>query len=208
MSAILVADLVALASETKRRHPDVRHACDAALATLRTEYDAALARAAADPATDPEDNLLLRPIVLACGIKSPKVLTLGIALLQRVVAMHVVSDAALPAILTRLPSLAQRSTDVDAQLKLLQTIGSLVTTYPQIHDAPLGDLLRICFAYQENAKVALVSSTAAATLRSAIMTLLDKVIEEDKCLNSIKGGGEEGVCVLLFLVLVQNQARY
>lgn len=193
MSGMLVADLAALASETKRRQPDVRHACDAALASLRSEYDAALARSAADPSPDPLANLLLRPIVLACAIKSPKVLTLGIALLQRAVAMHVVSDAALPAVLQLLPSLAQRSADVDAQLKLLQTIGSLITTYPQIHDAPLADLLRICFAYQESAKVALVSSTAAATLRSAIMTLLDKVIDEDARLDSIKGGGEEGV---------------
>lgn len=193
MSGMLVADLVALSSETKRRNPDVRHACDAALTALRTEYESALSRSACDTASDPLENLLLRPMVLACGIKSPKVLTLGIALLQRVVAMRVVSDAALPSILAMLPSLAQRSTDVDVQLKLLQTVGSLITTYPQIHNAPLADLLRICFAYQDGAKVALVSSTAAATLRSAIMALLDKVTEEDARLDSIKGGGEEGM---------------
>lgn len=40
----------------------------------------------------------------------------------------------------------------------------------------------------------MVSSTAAATLRQAVMAIFDKVAEEDNILDSIKDGGEDGAC--------------
>ncbi|KDN53231.1 hypothetical protein K437DRAFT_230880 [Tilletiaria anomala UBC 951] len=190
MSRILVSDLAALASETKRKHPDVRAACDAALTVLKRDSDHALTLAANDPGPA-VDNILLRPILLACETKMPKALPLGVALLQRVISMNAVPEPSLPIIINLLTPLSQRASDVDVQLKLLQTVAALLSTYPQIHDEQLADLLRLCFAYQESAKVAVVSSTAAATLRSAVMTICDKVVDEDRTLDAIAGGGED-----------------
>jgi Dimerisation and cyclophilin-binding domain of Mon2 len=106
-------------------------------------------------------------------------------------------QSALPTIIHLLPPLSQRASgDVEVQLKILQSIASLLSSssaYPsQINGEPLANLLRICFAYAESSRVAVVSSTAAATLRSAVMSVCEKVVEEDKRLDAIKGGGEEG----------------
>ncbi|KAG9008257.1 hypothetical protein FRB94_013617 [Tulasnella sp. JGI-2019a] len=70
------------------------------------------------------------------------------------------------------------SQGVDIQLKVLQTLLSLLTNYTDVHDELLGDALLLCFRLQES-RIAVVSSTAAATLRQLVMFVFDKVVEAD-----------------------------
>ena len=91
MSRILISDLTALSSETKRKHPHVRLACETALAALKQDADDALTTAANDFGP-PLENLLLKPILLACETKVPKAIALGVALLQRVIGMNAVPE--------------------------------------------------------------------------------------------------------------------
>lgn len=114
MSQLLLADLTSLSSESKRRCPEVRAAAEAALTALRSDFDATLQRCRQYQQTSSQDvystsrkpdtsndsaaalleqNLILKPIVLACNAKTHvKVVGLGVALLQRVVTMKVVPD--------------------------------------------------------------------------------------------------------------------
>lgn len=112
MSQLLLSDLTALANESRRRSPEVKTAADAALASLRADFDGTLAKCRRDPrrsaASDVygraaswdagatqvlEEHLLLRPIVLACNAKAHlKVAGLGVSLLQRIIAMRVVPE--------------------------------------------------------------------------------------------------------------------
>ncbi|PWN29416.1 hypothetical protein BDZ90DRAFT_108503 [Jaminaea rosea] len=80
--------------------------------------------------------------------------------------------------------------DVDLLLKLLQTFSALLLSYPSIHGPLLALTLRHCLQLQSN-KVQVVSSTAAATVRQAIMIVFEKVVEEDRVLDGIKEGGED-----------------
>ncbi|OJT09170.1 Protein MON2 -like protein [Trametes pubescens] len=68
---------------------------------------------------------------------------------------------------------------VDIQLRILQTLLSLITNFPAVHGQLLGDALLLCFRLQES-RIAVVSSTAAATLRQLVMFVVDKVVDEDR----------------------------
>lgn len=122
MSQLLLSDLTALSNESKRRCPEAKSAADAALTALRADFDATLtACRQAGPSSAAsgsqgfnrgssisqsaaalsqeeakelfEANLLLRPIYFACNAKTHlKVAGLGVALLQRIVAMKVVPE--------------------------------------------------------------------------------------------------------------------
>jgi len=81
--------------------------------------------------------------------------------------------------------------DPDAHLKVLQSAALLLSSYPSIHAEVLAQTLLLCFRLQDS-RVAVISSTAAATLRQAVMTVFDKVVNEDKVLDGIKEGGEDG----------------
>ncbi|KAF8267460.1 hypothetical protein EI94DRAFT_1730637 [Lactarius quietus] len=61
---------------------------------------------------------------------------------------------------------------VDIQLKILQTLLSLITNFPAINGRLLANL--------HESRTAVVSSTAAATLRQLVMFVVDKVVEEDR----------------------------
>ncbi|KAF8260132.1 hypothetical protein EI94DRAFT_1749458 [Lactarius quietus] len=68
---------------------------------------------------------------------------------------------------------------VDIQLKILQTLLSLITNFPAINGRLLANALLLCFKLHES-RTAVVSSTAAATLRQLVMFVVDKVVEEDR----------------------------
>ncbi|CAO1627360.1 unnamed protein product [Parajaminaea phylloscopi] len=207
MSQLLLADLTSLSSESKRRSPDVRVAAEAALTALRSDFDATLQRcrrhgqvAGADvyasyksaPSSSAllQEDVLLKPILLACDAKThSKVTGLAVALLQRLVTMKVVPEPALGPLLDILTPLLAKG-DVELLLKLLQTFSALLLSYPVIHDDLLALTLRLCFQLQAS-KVQVVSSTAAATIRQTVMVVFEKVTEEDKVLDGIKDGGED-----------------
>ena len=110
-------------------------------------------------------------------------------------ACHCASQEAVPAILVTLDSVVNQG--VDIQLKVLQTILSVLTYCGDVHGDVLGNVsldqttfpcmphaflvkqaLLICFKLHE-AKPSVVNSTAAATLRQAVMLIFERVVAED-----------------------------
>lgn len=68
---------------------------------------------------------------------------------------------------------------MDIQLKILQTLLSILTYCKGMHGDTLGTALLLCFKLQDS-RVNVVSSTAAATLRQAIMVVFDRIgVEEE-----------------------------
>jgi hypothetical protein len=67
---------------------------------------------------------------------------------------------------------------MEVQLKVLQAFLPLMTSYKSLHDDLVAQSLQICFGLF-NQKDALVSNTAAATLRQLVIFLFDKVVAED-----------------------------
>ncbi|EUC64796.1 MON2 peripheral membrane protein, putative, partial [Rhizoctonia solani AG-3 Rhs1AP] len=89
--------------------------------------------------------------------------------------MRAVPQSSVPSIISVLSDSVSQG--VDIQLKILQTLLSLLTNFPDIHDGLLADALLLCFRLQDS-RIAVVSSTAAATLRQLVMFIFDKVVVE------------------------------
>lgn len=218
MSQLLLSELTALSSEAKRRCPEVRAASDAALAVLRSRPEdligtssghgagsvgAAAAAAAGSSKAQGDKNVLLQPILLACDGKAApaKVVSIAVSLLQRVIGLHALHNDDVPVIVDMLAHVVSTRTDVDVHLKVLQAVASLLSTYAQVHDQVLAKTLRLCFQLQQDGRVGVVSSTAAATLRQAVMTVFDRVRDEDAILDGIKAGGEDAAAAAPLAVM-------
>ncbi|WVQ85868.1 hypothetical protein IAT38_008036 [Cryptococcus sp. DSM 104549] len=162
---LLVSELQALSIETKRRNPEVKDASEAALELLKSG-------ALPHESLIQHGDTLLEPITLGCKTKTAKVVGISIAALQRLVALGGVPTAKLPQVLATLTSVASQA--VDIQLKILQTLLSILTFNKDVHDEVLGNALLLCFKLQDS-RVNVVSSTAAATLRQAVMLIFDRI---------------------------------
>ncbi|WVO17542.1 hypothetical protein L204_105237 [Cryptococcus depauperatus] len=162
---LLISELQALTVETKRRNPEVKDAGETALEVLKGGQ---LPR---QTLLDNADTLL-QPVILGCKSKAVKVIAISIAALQRLVALGGVPTDKLPQVLSTLKGVSNQA--VDIQLKILQTLLSILTFNKDIHEEILGNVLLLCFRLQDS-RVSVVSSTAAATLRQAVMLIFDKL---------------------------------
>ncbi|EPQ52984.1 hypothetical protein GLOTRDRAFT_139951 [Gloeophyllum trabeum ATCC 11539] len=171
--AFLVTELQSLASETKRKHPDVREAAEKSLAILRSSPEQATANLASD---GPQSDDLLKPVFMGCATRNAKVVAISLGSLTRLITLKAVPMSAVPGIINTMNDCMSQG--VDIQLRILQTLTSLITNYPAVHGPLLGDALLSCFKLQES-RIAVVSSTAAATLRQLVMFVVDKVVDED-----------------------------
>ncbi|KAG5638067.1 hypothetical protein H0H81_002035 [Sphagnurus paluster] len=113
---------------------------------------------------------------MGCATKNAKVVAISLGSLQRLIALKAVPHSAVPLMITTMSD--AMSQGVDIQLRILQTLVSLIPNFPAIHGDLLGDALLLCFKLQES-KIAVVSSTAAATLRQLVMFVVDKMVVED-----------------------------
>lgn len=170
----LVTELQSLASETRRKHPEIREAAEKSLALLRASPEQATQNLAIE---GPQTDDLLRPVFMGCATKNAKVVAISIGSLQRLIALKAIPQSAVPVIITTMSD--AMSQGVDIQLRILQTLLSLITNFPQVHGELLGDALLLCFKLQES-RIAVVSSTAAATLRQLVMFVVDKVVDEER----------------------------
>lgn len=187
----IVSELQALAAEARRKHLEVRNAAETLLQRLQEgDQDAVLASLRK---SDVGSHALLQPILLAFRSRSPKAVIIALNLLQRGVLLRLFPERSLTTIVDALHALLPSAgrADVDVQLKILQTVSALLTAYANITSTLLSSTLMLCFSLYEHSRVAVVSSTAAATLRQNIMTVFDKVHDEDRVFNEIKGGGED-----------------
>ncbi|EAU83566.2 hypothetical protein CC1G_07939 [Coprinopsis cinerea okayama7 len=118
---------------------------------------------------------------MGCATKNAKVVAISLGSLQRLITLKAVPQSAVPLIINTMSE--AMSQGVDIQLRILQTLVSLIPNFPNIHDELLGDALLLCFKLQES-RIAVVSSTAAATLRQLLMFVVDKMVNEDRILET------------------------
>ncbi|KAG8789976.1 hypothetical protein FRC12_013030, partial [Ceratobasidium sp. 428] len=114
---------------------------------------------------------------MGCATRNSKVVAISIGSFQRLISMRAVPQTSVPSIISVLGDAISQG--VDIQLKILQTLLSLLTNFSDIHDDLLGEALLLCFRLQDS-RIAVVSSTAAATLRQLVMFIFDKVIAEQR----------------------------
>jgi hypothetical protein len=81
---------------------------------------------------------VLKPIFMGCATRNSKVVAISIGSFQRLISMRAVPRSSIPAIISVLSDSISQA--VDIQLKILQTLLSLLTNFPDIHDGLLADV--------------------------------------------------------------------
>lgn len=89
----------------------------------------------------PQSNDLLRPVFMGCATKNAKVVAMSLGSLQRLISLKAVPRSAVPRLVATMND--AMSQGVDIQLRILQTLVSLVPNFPDIHSDLLGEV--ICF---------------------------------------------------------------
>ena len=99
-------------------------------------------------AAGPQSDDLLRPVFMGCATKNAKVVAISLGSLQRLISLKAVPQSAVPRIINIMSD--AMSQGVDIQLRILQTLVSLVPNFPAIHDDLLGDVrfTDTCWALQ------------------------------------------------------------
>ena len=84
---------------------------------------------------------------MGCATKNSKVITISLGSLQRLIALRAVSLSAIPAVIQTMNDCMSQG--VDIQLKILQTLLSLITNFPTIHGRLLADVrgFVLCFLF-------------------------------------------------------------
>ena len=75
---------------------------------------------------------------MGCATKNAKVVAISLGSLQRLIALKAVPQSAVPLIITTMGDCMNQG--VDIQLRILQTLLSLITNFPAVHGQLLGDV--------------------------------------------------------------------
>ncbi|KAK6356414.1 hypothetical protein TWF718_000774 [Orbilia javanica] len=171
---ILAHELTSLLAEAKKRSGDLRSATEKSLAELKilsSSPENEVARELSRKPTFPS------PFILACASKHPRLTAMGVSCLQRLIVSKALAQSRLKEVLDAFRDAVSLGPDI--QLKILQALPSLLQNYAfNIKGKYLEETLAICSSLQ-GTKVAVVNSTAAATLQQLIISVFDKVAAED-----------------------------
>lgn len=86
----------------------------------------------------PQSDDLLRPVFMGCATKNAKVVAISLGSLQRLIALKAVPLSAVPVVISTMNDCMNQG--VDIQLRILQTLLSLITNFPAVHGQLLGDV--------------------------------------------------------------------
>ncbi|PWY95060.1 endosomal peripheral membrane protein [Aspergillus sclerotioniger CBS 115572] len=177
-SQFLQAELLNLIQESKRRNTDLRNAAEESLNELKALPSTSEAQISADLVRKPK---FANPFILACHSRHAKLAGIGVVCLQRLVASRSLPSERLKDVLAGLKETTNMSLDI--QLKILQSLPSLLQHYSNdLGGDLLVSTLEICATLQGN-KMLAVSSTAAATLQQLVVSTFERVSIEDKNFN-------------------------
>lgn len=93
----------------------------------------------------PQSDDLLRPVFMGCATKNAKVVAISLGSLQRLIALKAVPQSAVPLIINTMSD--AMSQGVDIQLRILQTLLSLITNFAAVHGDLLGDVRYFVFMF-------------------------------------------------------------
>ncbi|KEF52812.1 uncharacterized protein A1O9_11229 [Exophiala aquamarina CBS 119918] len=167
--AFLQSELMSLISDSKRKYSDVRSAAEQSLSDLRAISVTSESQLAADLLRRAD---FINPFILACKTKNIKLVSSGTVCLQRLTASKAIARSRLRDLLDAFGDGV--NSGYEPQLKILQTLPSLLQLYASdIYGPLLARILQICVALQAS-KTAIVSNTAAATFQQLINSVFER----------------------------------
>ncbi|KAL2828899.1 hypothetical protein BDW59DRAFT_39193 [Aspergillus cavernicola] len=172
-SQFLQSELLSLIQESRRKNSELRNAAEESLNDLKALPSTSEAQISADLV---RKHRFVNPFILACHSRHAKLAGIGVVCLQRLVASRSLPSERLKDVLGGLKEIT--SLTLDIQLKILQTLPSLLQHYSNdLGGELLVMTLEICATLQSSKTLA-VSSTAAATLQQLIVSTFERVTTE------------------------------
>ncbi|CDO91859.1 unnamed protein product [Kluyveromyces dobzhanskii CBS 2104] len=178
LSEQLGRDLQSLASESKRRSSDIKHACDKSVEILKRSHS--------------EQELMrhpdfIDPFVSACLSGNAKLTSISMQSMQRISGIRCVNEDKIDSLLNALIKSTELA--IDIQLKVLQLIPILFKTYADIiTDKLLAKLFLCCTQLlpQPN-RTAILIGTASATLQQLVNEVFDRCKDNTQGSNDVRG---------------------
>lgn len=166
---LLTSELSTLIQESKRKNPDLRAAAEKSLNDLKALPRTSEAQIAADLKCRPA---FVKPFLLACSTRNPKLAGTAAVCLQRIVVANALPKETLAEVLGAFRECSTLALDI--QLKVLQALPSLLQNY----SSSLGGQLlvaafQVCFLLYSS-RTAVVSNTAAAAIQQLVSSTLEK----------------------------------
>lgn len=168
---LLTQDISNLSLETKRRNTDIRTACDLAVKNLKKYLSI-------DQINHDDIKIsLLNPMLLSCKSDNLKLITIAIPIIQKLTLLKLIPPTNLAQLLDGFSEASNLAMDI--QLRILQSLPSLLSTYNQeFTDDLLLRLLGICTKLTTNNKSTVVINTASATLQQLFTNIFDRNDDE------------------------------
>ncbi|KAI9782061.1 MAG: hypothetical protein M1816_002002 [Peltula sp. TS41687] len=171
----LISQLTNLIQESKRKNVELRNAAEKALGDLKALPTTSEAQLASDLSRRPS---FVRPFLIACGESNGKVTVIAVICLQKLVSAQALPREILRDVLDALDGVTLQAADV--QLKILQILPAISQNYrDELKGDLIGKALLLCSKLQ-GSKVAVIKSTASATLQQLVVAVFDKVVAEDE----------------------------
>ncbi|KAJ5089490.1 hypothetical protein N7532_008174 [Penicillium argentinense] len=180
-SQFLQTELANLIQESRRKNADLRNAAEQSLSELKALPSTSEAQISADLVRKPT---FVEPFIIACHTRHAKLAGIGVVCLQRLIASKSLPSHRLKDVLAGLKETTNLSLDI--QLKILQSLPSLLQYYSNdLSGELLAGTLEVCATLQASKTIA-VSSTAAATLQQLVVYSFERVSTEDRLPHDAK----------------------
>jgi len=170
-AAFLQSELTSLISDSKRKYAEIKTSAEKALSEIKSISVSSETQLAGDLV---RKTHFVDPFILACKSQNVKLASIGAASLQRVVASSAIPRSRLPDVLQAFEEAVPLGLDV--QLKVLQTLPSLLQLYAaDLHGETLSRTLSVS-ADLSSSKLPMVSSTAGATFQQLVSAVFTRAV--------------------------------
>ncbi|XP_046826902.1 protein MON2 homolog isoform X3 [Vespa crabro] len=166
----LQADLKVLASESKKKYPQIKESCEEGITKIRT------AMSTPGGPIYYIVNQILYPLVQGCESKDIKIIKFCLGIMQRLITQQAIDQKGARYITDTLWMLMETGTE---EVKVLQTVTLLLTSNTIVHGDTLARNLVLCFRLHFT-KDCTTINTAGATVRQLVSLVFERVVAEDE----------------------------
>ncbi|CAH1153236.1 unnamed protein product [Phaedon cochleariae] len=169
----LQSDFKTLSGESKKKYPQVKEACEEAIAKLKG------AQSSQQISANYVVNQIIYPLSQGCETKDVKLIRLCLQIMQKLIKNQVVDQKGALYITDTLWSLMELGIE---EVKILQTVTLLLTTNTVVHGETLARTLVLCFRLHFT-KNSTTINTAGATVRQLVYLVFERVVAEEEQLK-------------------------
>ncbi|ERL84532.1 hypothetical protein D910_01962, partial [Dendroctonus ponderosae] len=176
----LQVDFKNLATESKKKYPQVKEACEEAIGKLKNS-------AAQQNNVYYLVNQIIYPISQGCETKDVKLIKICLQVIQKLITNQLIDQKGAVYVTDALWSLMESGIE---EVRILQSVLLLLTTNKVVHGETLARTLVLCFRLHFT-KNSTTINTAGATVRQLVYLVFERVVAEEEQLSNLANRPEK-----------------